>query len=147
MSIGEAIQAARKKAGLTQVELGEKLGVSGSMIGQWENNLRKPKNETIQNIADALELGYLIDKCGEVHFYEFKDSPSCDLRPGQMQAVKAWAKDKRKTRLMTAYDQLNDTGQRIAVEQVEALTKQPELLQANTAAQPDDSKTDTDPNT
>ena len=54
MTIGELIQAARKKAGITQVELGKRLGVSGSMIGQWENNLRNPKSETIGKLAVAL---------------------------------------------------------------------------------------------
>lgn len=54
ITIGEAIQAARKEAGLTQVQLGKRLGVSGAMIGQWENDLRKPKSETLRRIADAL---------------------------------------------------------------------------------------------
>ena len=54
MTIGEVIQMARKEAGLTQVQLGDMLGVSGAMIGQWENNLRNPKSETVGRIADAL---------------------------------------------------------------------------------------------
>ena len=54
MTLGETIRSARKKAGLTQAELGEMLGVSGSMIGQWENNLRKPKHETLKKVALAL---------------------------------------------------------------------------------------------
>ncbi len=54
MTIGEVIQTARKEAGLTQVQLGDMLGVSGAMIGQWENNLRNPKSETVGRIADAL---------------------------------------------------------------------------------------------
>lgn len=56
MTLGKIIQAARKQVGMTQVELGEKLGVSGSMIGQWENDLRNPKSETVGRIAEA--LGY-----------------------------------------------------------------------------------------
>ena len=39
MTTGEKIKEARKKAGMTQAELGTLLGVSGSMIGQWENDL------------------------------------------------------------------------------------------------------------
>lgn len=53
-AIGQLIQKARKEAGLTQVELGARLGVSGSMIAQWENDLRNPKYENIGRIADAL---------------------------------------------------------------------------------------------
>ena len=54
MTTGEIIKAERKKAGLTQVELGKKIGVSGSMIGQWENNLRNPKNESILKLGSVL---------------------------------------------------------------------------------------------
>lgn len=54
MTIGKTIQEKRKQAKLTQQMLGEKLGVSASMIGQYENDLRKPKYETIVKIAAAL---------------------------------------------------------------------------------------------
>lgn len=54
MTIGERIRETRKSRGLTQRELGERLGLSYQSIAQWENDLRKPKFETIQKIADAL---------------------------------------------------------------------------------------------
>ena len=54
MTTGERIQKARKAAKLSQKELGDKLGVSASMIGQYENNLRKPKLERVLAIANAL---------------------------------------------------------------------------------------------
>lgn len=58
MTIGTRIQMVRKAAGLSQKELGSKLGVSGSMIGQYENNLRKPKRETLEKIAAALNTSW-----------------------------------------------------------------------------------------
>ena len=54
MTIGEKIKAIRKEKGLTQKELAEKLGVSASMIGQYETNVRNPKFETIQKISSCL---------------------------------------------------------------------------------------------
>jgi len=54
MTMGEIIRTARKQVGLTQAQLGELLGVSGAMIGQWENDLRNPKGETIQRIEQHL---------------------------------------------------------------------------------------------
>lgn len=56
MTTGQRIKEARKRAGVTQVELGALLGVSGSMIAQYETDKRNPKQETIQRIADALNV-------------------------------------------------------------------------------------------
>lgn len=55
MSTGEKIKIARKKAGLTQRELGEKLGVSQSAVGQFEMDRSNPKLETLEKIASALK--------------------------------------------------------------------------------------------
>lgn len=57
MSIGENIKHIRKEKGLTQRELGIRLGgISQQQIGQWENGDKNPKLETLQKIADALEV-------------------------------------------------------------------------------------------
>ena len=55
MATGERIKAARRKANLTQKELGKKLGISYQSVAQWENNLRNPKYETLQRIAQVLD--------------------------------------------------------------------------------------------
>ena len=54
MTTGQLIKAARKKAGMTQEDLGKKLGVSGSFIAQYETDNRNPKQETLLKIAKAL---------------------------------------------------------------------------------------------
>lgn len=54
MTRGQRIKAARKNSGLTQKELGSRLGVAYQTVAQWENDLRNPKYETVQRIADAL---------------------------------------------------------------------------------------------
>lgn len=53
MAIGKNIKKARENAGMTQKELGDKLGVSASAVGQFEksDNMR---SETLAKIADAL---------------------------------------------------------------------------------------------
>ena len=56
MTTGEKIKAARKKAGLTQKELGRRIGVAYQTLAQWENDLRKPKYATLQRIAAALNV-------------------------------------------------------------------------------------------
>lgn len=56
MTIGERIKAAREQAGITQVELGEKIGVSGVAIMRYEKNARQPRIEQLQAIAAALDV-------------------------------------------------------------------------------------------
>lgn len=66
MTIGEKIKLARKRAGLTQKELGEKLNVSQSAIGQFESDKSNPNLKTIRKIAEALDipLSELVDNWG-----------------------------------------------------------------------------------
>ena len=54
MQIGHNIKNLRKAAGLTQKQLGEKLGISFQSIAQWETGKRIPKIETLRKIANAL---------------------------------------------------------------------------------------------
>lgn len=56
MTTGERIKAARLRAGLTQQELADKIGISYQGIGQWERDARNPKIETLSKIAAALNV-------------------------------------------------------------------------------------------
>ena len=56
MSIGTRIKELRKKSGLTQKELGNILGITQQSIGQFENNKTSPRLDTVQKIADALNV-------------------------------------------------------------------------------------------
>ncbi len=60
MTVGDRIQLCRKATGISQKELGKRLGVSGSMIGQYENNFRKPKLDTLWKISSALNVSVLL---------------------------------------------------------------------------------------
>ena len=56
MTLSERLREARKNHGLSQKELGKLIGVSGSMIGQYETGQRKPKISTIIRIASVLDV-------------------------------------------------------------------------------------------
>lgn len=56
MTLGERIKAAREKAGITQVELGKRSGVSGVAIMRYEKGLREPRLAQLRVMADALEI-------------------------------------------------------------------------------------------
>lgn len=54
MSIGSFLQYARKKSGLTQRQLAERLKISPVGVAQWEKDKRNPKADTMKRIALAL---------------------------------------------------------------------------------------------
>lgn len=56
MTVGERIQAARKKAGMKQSDLAEKLGVAVITIGQYERGKRQPRIEQLKRVASALDV-------------------------------------------------------------------------------------------
>ena len=58
MTVGENLKKIRKEKGLTQKELGKLCGMSEAQIGQYENGLRNPKMETLEKIANALDISY-----------------------------------------------------------------------------------------
>ena len=56
MTIGEKIKLLRKRAGLTQAELAEKLAVTTRAIIYFEKNQRHPSEEVIQRLAKIYEI-------------------------------------------------------------------------------------------
>lgn len=113
MTTGELIKAARKKTGMTQAQLAEKLGISYVGVSQWENDLRNPKLDTLQRIASALGVPVqdLISDWEAVDKEEFK----------RVFIYGEGIKD----RIDAALDRLNDEGQEKAAERVEELTEIP----------------------
>ena len=51
---GRRIRNIRNVVGITQKELGEKIGLEANRIQQYENGVRKPKRELCKKIADVL---------------------------------------------------------------------------------------------
>lgn len=56
MTTGERIRLAREARGMTQSQFAEKIGVHWVQVSQWERGERNPKIETLEKIADALQL-------------------------------------------------------------------------------------------
>ena len=56
--IGQKIRDARKAKGLTLKELGEKVGVSESVVGRYETGKQNLTIETLQKVADALGVSF-----------------------------------------------------------------------------------------
>ena len=54
------IKKARLDAGLTQIEVAEKLGVAQAQYARWENGGRNPRDETVKKLAEI--FGVTFDK-------------------------------------------------------------------------------------
>ena len=143
MTIGQRIKKARKNAGMSQKELADKLKVSASMIGQYENDIRKPKYDTQQRIAEALgidiyeilsneqrtslDLGLQFKKLVTV-FSPIRTVPFESIYTDKIEHELGLDTDPvwiAGNRLLEAFDKLNDEGQQKAIERVEELTEIP----------------------
>ncbi len=71
MTVGENIRRIRKEKGLTQKQLGERLCITQSAIGQFENDKTSPKIETIEKIASALNV-HIVDIMGQLTAEQYK---------------------------------------------------------------------------
>lgn len=54
-AFGRAVQHARKSQGLTQEQLGERLGISGQAVSKWENGESTPDLPSLPLICEVLE--------------------------------------------------------------------------------------------
>ena len=63
MTIGEKIRFIRQFRGITQAELGRRIDLTGDRIRQYENDVRTPKQEVIDDLAEALNIdsSFLVD--------------------------------------------------------------------------------------
>ena len=107
MSFASRLRQAREQAGLTQLELAEKLGVTKSAIGNYENGVSSPKWDVLVQIFDVLHV--------EPNFlYQDSFSPpvsdSVHLTPAQ-------------SALLASFDQLNDEGQDKVITYAEDLNR------------------------
>ena len=97
MSFATRLRQAREQSGLTQQDLAEKLGVTKSAIGNYENGVSSPKWDVLLKIFDILQV--------EPNFL-YKDSFSLDVS---------------ESALLSSFDQLNEEGQQKAVDYVDDL--------------------------
>lgn len=70
MDIGARIKQAREDAGLSQKELGKRIGVSGPAIAQWEAGRTAPQTSRIREIAEALNVPITDIISGEVPIFK-----------------------------------------------------------------------------
>ena len=67
MKFSERLKDLRKQAGLTQVDVAEKLGISQPAYASWEHGVKKPTQENLVKIAQILSVSvdYLVGNSEE----------------------------------------------------------------------------------
>ena len=60
--VKDNIKKARLDAGLTQLEVAEKLGVAQAQYARWENGGRNPRDDTVEKLAEILNTSFEILK-------------------------------------------------------------------------------------
>lgn len=114
MTTGQLIKAARKKAGLTQLELAKRLNIPFQSVSQWERDLRNPKHDTIKNIAVALGVDWM-------ELYADRDQATKDYVKNRFDEAEAWKA--RLDEIGEDMAKLNNEGQQEAVKRVKELTE------------------------
>lgn len=56
MTLGDKIKLLRKENGLTQSELGNKLGLSKANISKYESNIHEPSIDTLNKLSDLFNV-------------------------------------------------------------------------------------------
>lgn len=77
----ERLKQTRLEKGLTQKEVAETIGISYQNYQQWERGTRNPKENTLENIAKALDvpLDYLTGKIYQIDLSPYEPSED-DIR-------------------------------------------------------------------
>lgn len=128
MTTGELIKERRTELGLSQRELGERLGVTGSMIGQYENGTRTPKFQTLCKIAAALETQVANLYGKDVSFEDglkILDKTIEDGKQAEAELLITAVEQHRFSVLYEVFSRLNGDGQRAAIAAIEGIAAHP----------------------
>lgn len=114
-NIGSSIKSAREKVGMTQKELAEKMGTTPQNISQYERNIRNPKLETRERLAEAMGLS------SDTFLITYNE-------PQIARELEQFLEDAMKRRLSeleNLFCSLNEDGQRVALERLDELAQLP----------------------
>ena len=110
MTLGNSLYKARKRTGLSQEEVAEKLGVSRQTISKWETNETLPDIRQSKQMAQLyhLSLDELIDFDVDVKEIEEMIEHASEEKQKKMDWTKLWGK---KYPILTAYQEEVDISQ------------------------------------
>ena len=125
MNISDKLKDARKKAGLTQAQLSEKLGITAQSYSQYETGKRHPKLITIEKIAAALKvpLNVLLD--GNWQFYTEEINDSLNTVSDAIAQVVDLGEDLMQDKIIENFNKVNHEGKQKIFEYSQDISENP----------------------
>ena len=114
---GDMIRKCRTEKGLTQKKLGELCGIADSNIRKYESGNQNPKIETLQKIADALEIPVT-----RLSSKILISNEELELELSKYGLEKLVPESKEERIVLENCKKLNETGKKEAAKRVEELT-------------------------
>lgn len=120
----DRIKKIRKKSGLTQVDFGERIGVKGNTITNYENGLRTPTDAVILSICREFDVNeeWLRNGTGEMFVQKSKDEQISEML-GEIQKS---GEDTFKHRLVSALANLDEYGWNSLEKLIDSIAKKNE---------------------
>lgn len=97
-SFSNMLSFLRKREGLSQAELGKRLGIAKSTVSMYENDERKPSFEMLEIIADYFNINMDTLVGGS----ESSVYPADSLSPTERRLISAWRQAAEKDRRIVA---------------------------------------------
>lgn len=120
LTTGEKIKKNRTQKGFTQKQLAQKCSMYESQIRKYETGKIHPKIETLQKIANVLQVSVNSLRSDSELEMDFLTKYMCKSFDATIESLNIEHK------LISDYRSLNAQGRKKAIEQVELLTKIPE---------------------
>lgn len=89
MEMGDRVKELREKAGLTQEELAERMGVQRNTVWRWENNKANLRAENIQRLSSALNVEATELMPNEIDTV-IRDMPKLESQKGIFPSLAYW---------------------------------------------------------
>lgn len=115
--ICENIKRLRKERGLTQEQLGELIGATGTAVMRYEKGLRKLDYDKLSNIACALKVTVEELFGSDSDIKEIESNENCELTIANL--------TNSEVSIVNSFRSLNDNGQKKAIEYIDDLSENP----------------------